>query len=64
MDDLRDRTLAAGALGAVPLGAGGGGFVLVYAPDSERTRAGLAGAEELDFGLAERGAVALRAPFP
>ena len=33
MDALRDRALSAGALGAVPLGAGGGGFVLVYTPD-------------------------------
>ena len=54
----------AGAQGVISLGAGGGGFVLVYAPEPERTRAGLEGAEELDFGLAERGAVALRAPFP
>ena len=63
MDDLRERALSAGAQGVISLGAGGGGFALVYAPDAERTRAGLAGAEELDFGLAERGAVALRAPF-
>ena len=38
MDALRERALAAGALGAVSLGAGGGGFVLVYTPDPERTR--------------------------
>ena len=40
MDALRERALEAGGLGAVPLGAGGGGFVLVYTPDPERTRRG------------------------
>jgi D-glycero-alpha-D-manno-heptose-7-phosphate kinase len=63
MDRLRDRALASGAAGVISLGAGGGGFLLVYAPDGERTRAGLAGVEELRCGLDERGAVALRAPF-
>jgi D-glycero-alpha-D-manno-heptose-7-phosphate kinase len=63
MDSLRDRALEAGAKGVISLGAGGGGFLLVYAPDAERTRAGLADVEELPFGLDRRGAVALTAPF-
>ena len=63
MDALRERALAAGAAGVISLGAGGGGFLLVYAPDPERTRSGLAQVPELRFGLDSRGAVALRAPF-
>jgi D-glycero-alpha-D-manno-heptose-7-phosphate kinase len=62
MDALRDRALAAGAGGVTSLGAGGGGFLLVYAPDPGRTRAALAeaGVAELDFGLDEEGCTALR----
>jgi D-glycero-alpha-D-manno-heptose-7-phosphate kinase len=62
MDDLRDRALAAGAHGVISLGAGGGGFLLVYSPEPERTRAALAGdgVTELAFGLDQAGCVALR----
>jgi D-glycero-alpha-D-manno-heptose-7-phosphate kinase len=53
MDELRGRALRAGARGVISLGAGGGGFLLVYTPDPERTRRGLDedGARELRFGL-------------
>ena len=61
MDDVARRALAAGATGVVPLGAGGGGFVLAYAPDPERTRAGMAGMTELRFGLDEQGCQVLSA---
>ena len=59
MDELRERALAAGARGVISLGAGGGGFLLVYSPEPERTRAAL-DATELAFGLDEVGATALR----
>jgi D-glycero-alpha-D-manno-heptose-7-phosphate kinase len=59
MDALRRRSLDAGARGAISLGAGGGGFLLVYTPEPERTRAALAGVPELRFGLDPRGATAL-----
>jgi D-glycero-alpha-D-manno-heptose-7-phosphate kinase len=58
MDALRRRALEAGARGVISLGAGGGGFLLVYTPDPERTRAALAGVPELRFGLDSVGAVA------
>jgi D-glycero-alpha-D-manno-heptose-7-phosphate kinase len=53
MDVLRDHALRAGARGVISLGAGGGGFLLVYTPDPERTRRALAddGVPELVFGL-------------
>ncbi|MBD0282579.1 MAG: galactokinase [Thermoleophilaceae bacterium] len=59
MDDLRQRALRAGARGVISLGAGGGGFLLVYSPEPERTRAALNGVPELRFGLDGRGARAL-----
>ena len=59
MDELRERALAAGARGVISLGAGGGGFLLVYSPQPERTRSAL-DATELAFGLDEVGATALR----
>jgi D-glycero-alpha-D-manno-heptose-7-phosphate kinase len=59
MDALRRRALHAGARGVISLGAGGGGFLLVYTPDPELTRAALAGVPELRFGLDSVGAVAL-----
>jgi D-glycero-alpha-D-manno-heptose-7-phosphate kinase len=59
MDGLRTRALEAGARGVISLGAGGGGFLLVYSPDPERTRAALDGVPELRFGLEARGATAL-----
>jgi D-glycero-alpha-D-manno-heptose-7-phosphate kinase len=60
MDELRDRALRAGAGGVISLGAGGGGFLLVYSPDPERTRGGLAGVDELEFGLDETGCTLVR----
>jgi D-glycero-alpha-D-manno-heptose-7-phosphate kinase len=63
MDALRNRALAAGGLGAVSLGAGGGGFVLVYTPDPERTRASLDDVRELTFAPDSHGCVAHSAPF-
>jgi D-glycero-alpha-D-manno-heptose-7-phosphate kinase len=61
MDALRDRALGAGARAVISLGAGGGGFLLVYSPDPERTRSALAadGVPELAFGLDDTGATAL-----
>jgi D-glycero-alpha-D-manno-heptose-7-phosphate kinase len=59
MEDLRERALRAGARGVISLGAGGGGFLLVYTPDPERTRAGV-GVTELPFGLDSQGCTALR----
>ena len=64
MEALRGRALAGGALGAVSLGAGGGGFVLVYAPDPERTRHALADVPELRFGIDPHGCVTQATPFP
>jgi galactokinase/mevalonate kinase-like predicted kinase len=65
MDELRDLALRSGARGVVSLGAGGGGFVLVYTPDPHRTRAAMAaaGAPELTFGLDYDGCAAVRTPF-
>jgi D-glycero-alpha-D-manno-heptose-7-phosphate kinase len=61
MDDLRDLARRSGGLGVSSLGAGGGGFVLVYTEERERLRAAMskAGAPELRFGLDHRGCVAL-----
>jgi D-glycero-alpha-D-manno-heptose-7-phosphate kinase len=60
MEELRERALRAGAGGVISLGAGGGGFLLVYSPEPERTRAALAGVDELDFGLDETGCTRVR----
>jgi D-glycero-alpha-D-manno-heptose-7-phosphate kinase len=62
MDELRRRALAAGAAGVISLGAGGGGFLLVYSPEPEGTRSALEaeGVAELAFGLDDAGCVALR----
>jgi len=59
MEDLREQALRAGARGVISLGAGGGGFLLVYTPDPVRTRAALQAAE-LPFGLESQGCIALR----
>jgi D-glycero-alpha-D-manno-heptose-7-phosphate kinase len=64
MDAAARRALAAGARAVTPLGAGGGGFLLAYAPDPERTRAGMAGFAELRFGLDASGAQAAPAGKP
>jgi D-glycero-alpha-D-manno-heptose-7-phosphate kinase len=62
MDTLRRHALRAGAGGVISLGAGGGGFLLVYTPEPDRTRAALAedGVPELSFGLDGEGCTALR----
>jgi D-glycero-alpha-D-manno-heptose-7-phosphate kinase len=57
MDALRQRALDAGARGVISLGAGGGGFLLVYTVEPERTQAALDGVPELRFGLDTEGAV-------
>ena len=56
---LREAALEAGAVGAMLVGAGGGGYLLVCAADPEAVRAALteAGAPELTFGLDEHGCV-------
>jgi D-glycero-alpha-D-manno-heptose-7-phosphate kinase len=59
MEDLREQALRAGARGVISLGAGGGGFLLAYTPDPERTRAALQAAE-LPVGLDGEGCAALR----
>jgi D-glycero-alpha-D-manno-heptose-7-phosphate kinase len=61
MDFLRDDALRAGARGVISLGAGGGGFLLVYTPDPERTRRVLDadGVPELAFGLDTAGCIML-----
>jgi D-glycero-alpha-D-manno-heptose-7-phosphate kinase len=59
MDAMRAQALAAGALGVLPLGAGGGGFLLAYTPDPDRTRAAMPDAAELRFGLDDTGCVRL-----
>lgn len=50
IDALRDRALGAGALAVMLMGAGGGGFLLVYADDPAAVRAAME-APELPFGL-------------
>jgi D-glycero-alpha-D-manno-heptose-7-phosphate kinase len=59
MDELRRRAMRAGARGVISLGAGGGGFLLVYAQDPNRTRKALDDVPELEFGLDREGAVAV-----
>ncbi len=60
VEELRDLALHAGAAGAMLVGAGGGGHLLVCAQDPEPVRAALteAGAPEVRFGLDGRGCVA------
>jgi len=59
VEGLRDLALRAGAGGAMLVGAGGGGHLLVCARDPAPVRAALteAGAPEVRFGLDERGCV-------
>ena len=61
MDDLRDLARRSGADGVISLGAGGGGFLLVYSTEPDRTRRAMheAGAPELTFGLDADGCVGL-----
>jgi D-glycero-alpha-D-manno-heptose-7-phosphate kinase len=63
MDELRETARRSGAQGVLSLGAGGGGFLLVYSTEPDRTRRAMAdaGAPELAFGLDERGCVGLDA---
>jgi D-glycero-alpha-D-manno-heptose-7-phosphate kinase len=52
-DELYDLALRSGALGGKLVGAGGGGFLLVYTDEVERTRQAMsaAGAPEVRFGF-------------
>lgn len=58
--ELRDLALQSGGSGAMLMGAGGGGFLLVLAEDPGRLRSTMeeAGAPELLFGLDAQGCVA------
>ena len=60
IEALREEAHRSGAAGVTLMGAGGGGFLLAYAPDPEPVRAALerAGAPELTFGLDADGASA------
>jgi len=61
MDQLRDHALRAGARGVISLGAGGGGFLLVYTPEPDRTREALSadGVPEVSFDLDGTGCTSL-----
>lgn len=52
-DELYELALANGAVGGKLVGAGGGGFLLVYSEDVERTRRAMSGAgsNEVRFGF-------------
>jgi len=60
IEELRALALAGGALGAMLMGAGGGGYLLAYAPEPATLRSALAevGTSELRFGLDGEGCVA------
>ncbi|MFN2615864.1 MAG: galactokinase [Thermoleophilaceae bacterium] len=66
VEQLRERARGSGADAATLMGAGGGGFLLVYTRDPAATRAamGEADAPELEFGLDDRGCVALEPARP
>lgn len=51
IDEMYDKAKSAGALGGKILGAGGGGFMLLYVPDDKQNtvRAALNGYSEVDF---------------
>lgn len=59
IEELRATALRAGAKAAMLMGAGGGGYLLVYAPEPAPVRAALAagGAPELTFGMDTEGCV-------
>lgn len=63
-EELRAIALDAGAEGVMLLGAGGGGFMLAYAPQPAPVRAALEAVEapELSFAIDEQGCVAEPAP--
>jgi D-glycero-alpha-D-manno-heptose-7-phosphate kinase len=60
IEELRERARGAGALGVILVGAGGGGFLLVYTTSPAETRAEMAaaGAPELSFDVDDEGCVA------
>jgi D-glycero-alpha-D-manno-heptose-7-phosphate kinase len=62
IDDLYGRARGAGAVGGKLVGAGGGGFLLVYAEDPRPVRAAMVDAEapELRFGFDFQGAIGSR----
>lgn len=57
IDDMYSRAKAAGALGGKILGAGGGGFLLVYVPESKRAsvREALKDFRKVDFRFEPQG---------
>ena len=57
VDRVHDNALRAGALGGKLLGAGGGGFLLLYAPEERhpQVRAAVGGLRELPFGFDSEG---------
>jgi D-glycero-alpha-D-manno-heptose-7-phosphate kinase len=59
IDDLYTLAIRSGALGGKLVGAGGGGFLLVYAarPDDTRMAMAAAGAQELRFQFEFQGCV-------
>ena len=59
IEQLRELALRGGARAAMLMGAGGGGYLLAYAPDPEPVRTALAtaGAPELTFDLDVEGCV-------
>ena len=61
IEGLRAQAKDAGAAGVMLVGAGGGGFLLAYAPEPETTRAAMAeaGAPELPFDVDDEGCVDL-----
>jgi D-glycero-alpha-D-manno-heptose-7-phosphate kinase len=65
IEELRAQARRSGALGVMLMGAGGGGFLLVYTPRPEATRRAMerAGAPELRFDLDWGGCVGLQPPF-
>lgn len=58
IDDIYDRTKAAGATGGKLLGAGGAGFMIFYVPDSKKNdvRNVLSNLREVDFEMDNSGA--------
>lgn len=65
IEELRALALARGARGAMLMGAGGGGYLLAYAPEPDTLRAALeeVGAPELRFDLDGEGCIT-RMPQP
>ncbi|MBO4373785.1 MAG: GHMP kinase [Lachnospiraceae bacterium] len=57
VDDMYEKAVNAGALGGKILGAGGGGFMLLYVPPSkqESVRSALSDFKEIDFAMDMQG---------